>query len=80
MKLRPEPIPRDTDGKVKVDEYRERLWFGQQAMLTYTNIALGGVMIVLGLVAYYHWGLFASGGVLAGLGGVLGILKKFIGA
>ena len=29
----PDPIPRNSDGRIMLNQYREQMWFNQQAML-----------------------------------------------
>ncbi len=76
MKLGFKTIPKNSDGEINVNEYREQTWYKQQIMSFIQTVT---VVIFIGLIGYYHWGLWESIGAGGISGLAIGILKKIIG-
>ncbi len=70
-------IPKNSDGDINLPEFREQSWYKQQVMSFVQTIMF---VLIIGLIGYYHWGLWESIGA-GGLSGLsIGLLKKLIGA
>ncbi len=70
-------IPKNSDGKIIVNEYREQSWYKIQIM---SFIQTFSIVIIIGLIGFYHWGLWEAVGTMGISGLFIGILKKLIGA